>query len=372
MRRQDRLPGQGPDPVDRGHGVGGTQVDHGHAGAGVPEEAGRPIPRVVRRQHDRPPSGQDAVGPDQTLDRRREHDARQIVVREHGSLLDGPGGEHEVSRSDPVEHGGTRGRHEGAVEHAEGGCGGQDARPGVDRGRERPRLCIRLAPLLEQERVGSRGGRLGGRRESGRAAADHQDVDVQVHHLTSIVVLGPRDLAQSGLRADQRLDQRPRPAGAVEHLVVEARRHHERERVEPAVDVPAGGRPRVLALHAHAVAHGLDARANVRDPVDLHQAVRARPRHAHQTPWPVVLEGAAGDRDARRCKRRPHGVALESGDLPTFEIDRDRSLAPDALPLRLREPIRHAGASSRSVGQNVRRISFVDVCRSARNHLRHP
>ena len=277
-----------------------------------------------------------------------------------------------MSRTDPVEGATARGRHERSVEHPEGGRGGHDPRAGVDRAGVRPRVGLRLIPLLEQEGVGSCRSRFGRRSQPGRAAADHQDLDVEVHHLARVVILGARNRAEAGLRSDERLDHGPRPTGAMEHLVVEARWHHERQRVEPTVDIPARGRPGVLTLDTHAVSHRLGARTDVRDPVDLHQAVRTRRRHAEQAPRTVVLERAGGDRDTRGGERRPDGVPLERADLPTLEGDRDGTVPTDALSRGLGEPSRHAGASSRSDGQYVRRISFVDVCRSARNHLRHP
>ena len=192
VRRQDGLSAAHVDAVGPGRPVG-AQIDDGHGRAGILEEPGRAIPRLARRQHDRPPAREDAVRLDQTFHRRREHDPRQIVVREHGRLLDGPGREHDVPRADPVEGVATRGRHERPVEHAERRRRGQDPHPGVDRGRERSRLGVRLGPLLEQERVGSRRGRLGGRGEPGRAAADHEHVAMEVHHLARGVVLVPRD-----------------------------------------------------------------------------------------------------------------------------------------------------------------------------------
>ena len=64
--------------------------------------------------------------------------------------------------------------------------------------------------------------------------------------------------------------------------------------------------------------------------------------------------------------------------------ERDRPVAPDGLAGTRWEPFGHAVEASStarrrrtarpspSPGQNVRRTSFVPVCRSARNHFRHP
>ena len=207
---------------------------------------------------------------------------------------------------------------------------------------------------------------------------------MQVVHLARLVVRVLRRLAETGLRADERLYRPPRPPRPVEDLVVEARRHHERERVEPAVDVVVHARPRVLAFDAHAVADGLGARADVRDPVDLHQTVGTPPRHAEQAACAVVLERAPRDRDAGCRQRRTDRVALERLDRPPVEREGDRPVAPDGLAGTRWEPFGHAveasspgspppdGSPSPSPGQNVRRTSFVPVCRSARNHFRHP
>ena len=64
----------------------------------------------ARGQHHRPPAREHAVALDEQLDRRREHHARQVVVREHRRLLDGAGREHQVPRPDPVEAVAVRGR----------------------------------------------------------------------------------------------------------------------------------------------------------------------------------------------------------------------------------------------------------------------
>ena len=336
VRRQDGLSAAHVDAVGPAGPSGRRSTTVTAAPASL--RPGRAIPRLARRQHDRPPAREDAVRLDQALHRRREDDPRQVVVREHRRLLHGSGREHDVPRADAVQGVATHGRHERPVEHAERRRRGQDSHPGIDRGHERFRLGVRLGALLEQERVGSRRGRLGGCGEPGRAAADQR---ASQWRFTTSRGRGPRPWhrAQAGLRPDERLDQVPGPAGPLEHLVIEPRRHHERERVEPAVDVPAGGGPGVLAFDQHAVAHGFDAGADVGYPVDLHQTVRTRSRHAQQAPRPVILERARCDRDAGRGERGPDGVALEGGDLPTLEDDRHGPVATDPFLRCLLEPL---------------------------------
>ena len=83
--------------------------------------------------------------------------------------------------------------------------------------------------------------------------------------------------------------------------------------------------------------------------------------------------------DAPRRQRRSHRVPFERGDRPALEPEPDRPIAPDRFALTRRETLAHAGVASlsssprgRACGRYVRRISFVVVCRSARNHARQP
>ena len=76
VRRQDGLPAEHVERRRSACRLVGAQVDDGDGRAGVPEEPGRAIPRLARRQHHRPPAREDAERLDQTLHRRREHDPR--------------------------------------------------------------------------------------------------------------------------------------------------------------------------------------------------------------------------------------------------------------------------------------------------------
>src|SRR4029453_1716795 len=115
---------------------------------------------------------------------------------------------------------------------------------------------------------------------------------------------------------------------------------------QPAVDVVVHARPLVLALDAHPVAQGLGARADVRDPLDLHQAIRTGSGHAEQPAGPVVLERATCDHNARRGERGPDGVPLEPGERPPLEIERERPVAADSLAGPVWEPFSHAWVAS--------------------------
>jgi hypothetical protein len=206
-----------------------------------------------------------------------------------------------------------------------------------------------LAALLQQDDLSSGRRRLRRGREAGGPGTDHEDVGMQVDPAPAPMIGLMRDRAEPGLRADERFDERPRPARSLEDLVVEAGRHHERERVQPSVDVAVDRGPRVLAFDAHPLPSGLRARSHVGDPVDLHQAVWTRAGHALQSARPVVLERAARDRHAGGRQRRSHRVSLERRDHPAFESEADRPVAPDRFALTHREPLAHAGAASRSI-----------------------
>ena len=109
-----------------------------------------------------------------------------------------------------------------------------------------------------------------------------------------------------------------------------------------------------------------------------------RPGHAEQAARPVVLERAPGDRDARGRQRRTDRVALErrrpcarrTRTRPAGRAGWPRRGAAGAVRSRGRGLVEGSpppdGSPSPSPGQNVRRTSFVPVCRSARNHVRHP
>ena len=179
LRRHDRGAGDHREPVDRARV--GPQVDDRYLGARLAEGASGFVPLRARGEHHRAPAREHAVAVDEQVDRRREHHARQVVVREDRRLLDGAGREHQVSRPDPVEPLAVRGGDQRPAEHAE------RRRPRDDPGTGSPGLLRQLGDLaaglgafLQHDRRGARGRRLGRRREARRAGADHQDVGVQV------------------------------------------------------------------------------------------------------------------------------------------------------------------------------------------------
>ena len=228
------------------------------------------VPRLARGEDDGSPTRPNPEAIDEQLDRRPHHHAREIVVREHRRLLHGARGEHEVPGPDPVQDVGTRRRDERPVEDAEGRRARQHLRSGLFglaqevgtriRIGEPAQMPARLVRLVEHDDLRTRRRRTPGGRQAGGAGSDHEDVHVEVHTLPEPMVLLERNLPQPCLRADERLHEPPRPPGVLEHLVVEARRHHEREGVEPAVDVAVDGRPGVLPVHGHPVTNGLGAR----------------------------------------------------------------------------------------------------------------
>ena len=90
------------------------------------------------------------------------------------------------------------------------------------------------------------------------------------------------DLADPGDRAENLLVQRPEGARPDERLVVEADRQ---EAIEPVGDrhqVEPDRGPRVLAPDVHPLVQRRHACPHVRDPVDVHHAVRAAPGTAQQ------------------------------------------------------------------------------------------
>ena len=269
----------------------GAEIDDGHLGAGVLQGPGGRVAGVVAGEDHRAPPGEHAVAVEQQVHPRRHHDARKIVAGEDRGLLD---------RARREDHVSSRGSDTGRrARRPPPACRRRPRTPPSPPGSERPDPSVcraspdRRVPLASPsrwppasrpcssrttDRSGLRG--LGRGREAGGPGADHEDIGMEVDPPPAPVIGLVGHRAEPGLRPDERLDERPRPARALEDLVVEARRHHERERVQPSVDVPIGGGPRVLALDPHPVPHGLGAGADVRDPVDLHQAVRARAGHA--------------------------------------------------------------------------------------------
>jgi len=75
--------------------------------------------------------------------------------------------------------------------------GGQDPNAGIDSGRERPRLRVRPGLLLEQERVGSGRGRLGGGGEPAEPPPITSTSQWRFHDLARGVILVARDDAEA-------------------------------------------------------------------------------------------------------------------------------------------------------------------------------
>src|SRR5439155_11854356 len=124
----------------------------------------------------------------------------------------------------------------------------------------------------------------------------------------------------------------------------------------------------------------LDAGTDVRDPVHLDEAVRARPVAAEEPSRPVVLEAAREDTASRREEGGRDGVACEALDRLVVEEERERTAAVDPLSL-LRVESHTAGVSGTGGGDgserggeasSVRSTSFVRVSRSARNQIWQP
>ncbi len=200
-----------------------AQVDHRHRRPGLDQGSGRLVAGLARGEHDRRPAGEHAVAPHEQLDRRGEHHAGEIVVREDDRLFDRAGRHHQVPRPHAVQGARARGGHDRTLEDAERRGARQDPDPGgrgflSERG-GRARLgsvthrSARLALLFQDERVeaGRRG--LGRRGEPRRAASDHEHVGVERDALARLVILLARHLPEAGLRPDERLDQSATPTG---------------------------------------------------------------------------------------------------------------------------------------------------------------
>src|SRR5207245_1073800 len=127
-------------------------------------------------------------------------------------------------------------------------------------------------------------------------------------------------------------------------------------------------------------ARRFDARAHVRDAVDLHQAVRARAAAAEEPARPVVLEAAREHAAAAGEERGGDRVALVALDGLVVEEERERPAAVDPLAgLRLEPHTAGVSGTAGGVGSacggdasSVLSTSFVRVSRSARNQTWQP
>ncbi len=384
-RRQDR--GAAGDPVALARRGIGPQVGNRDRRARLDQRASGAVTSVVGGEHHRLPAGKHAEPVDEDLHGGREHHTGQVVVREDHRLFDRTGRHHDVTGADAVQGRLVGCRDHRTLEDPEGrGTGEHPCPGGLRSGAEFTRGvtagaaeqgAARLLGLLQDQDVEAGGGGLGGCGQPGGTGTDHGYIGMQRDPFARRMVFLPRDLAQAGLRADERLHQRPGPLRVLEDLVVEARRHHERDLVQPPMDVTVRRRPRVLAFDLHPVRHRLDAGTDVGDAVDLHHAVGTGAGHAEQATGAVILERATGDRHPGGGEGRPDRVPLVRGDALAIERESDRPVAADRPPVAGGDPLAHADAPSgssagRSVGTYVARIAFVKVCRSARNHTRHP
>ena len=138
----------------------------------------------------------------------------------------------------------------------------------------------RLGSFVDEHDVRAALGRGERGRQSGRAAADDEQIGVPAPVLGTPGPLGLRlrKLPESGGVAQHPLVHRPQPARADERLVVEAgRRERATERVGHRHHVVLEAGLGVEVLDRRTVARGLGAGADPRRAVDRHQAVRAVP-----------------------------------------------------------------------------------------------
>ena len=189
------------------------RVGHGqHVDAAVGQVERGLEALVARRQHHRLLPRHQPELVDQPPRPAGQHDAGQVVVAEHQRLLDRAGGDHQLGRAEAMHRAALVDRHQQALVDAAGVGRLQD----LDAGRVHPldqrrqaAVAARPAPgqvaaqrkaLLDQRHVPALLGRLGGRLQTGLAAADHQHVDVAVHLVEALGAAMARDRACRGRR----------------------------------------------------------------------------------------------------------------------------------------------------------------------------
>ena len=183
----------------------------------------------------------------------------------------------------------------------------------------------------------------------------------------------------------------PRPAAAPQELLVQ-RPEPPRPDERPVVEADRRERPPDLVGDGHEVEVERPRTfcAWTTRPRGSARCIRARSAHrrrssgssgsaraAEEPARAVVLERAREHALACRERRRAERVALEPGDLPARECERDRPGAVDPLAgwgsslMRVgsREP---PGPGRLRLGKRDLETSFVRVSRSARNHSPHP
>ncbi len=198
-----------------------------------------------------------------------EDDADQVVPGEDERLLEGAGGDHDVTGAEAQEEGARIHGNEAALEDAERrAVDDLEARAGVDAGR----VGLDHDDVATLRRVPTR--RLAAR----RAGADHEHLRVAVLDVVALLAAAVLvDLAEAGDAAQELLVERPQAARADHRPVVEA------DRGEGPADLVGDGQQvvveraaDVLRLDPHALGDRGDARAHVRRSVDREHAVRDR------------------------------------------------------------------------------------------------
>src|ERR1700682_774243 len=74
-------------------------------------------------------------------------------------------------------------------------------------------------------------------------------------------------------------------------------------------------------LDGHARTRWSDASPDIRNSIDVHQAIRTMARAAQQTARPVIFEAASENALACAIKRGRHGIAFLDGNRFSVEAD---------------------------------------------------
>src|SRR5687767_12845482 len=106
-----------------------------------------------------------------------------------------------------------------------------------------------------------------------------------------------------------------------EGLVVETGREELPEAVDRRQRIAFQRGKSILVADSHTVARCSHTGADVRDAVDVDQAVRTAARVAEQSAGPVVFEAAGEDPNAVTVERGSDGIPLARFDLATAEGD---------------------------------------------------
>ena len=318
---------------------------------------------VVGAEDDRPLAGLDGEVADQAADAVGEHHADEVVPREHERLLGRAGRDDDPLGAEAVQDGAGVDRDEASLPDPERARGCED----LDSGEH---VVTDAGVLVDQNDAGTGLRGLESSRAARGAATDDEHSRSPVLGVVAPGVPGMRvELPETGGATQELLVQRPGGAWPDERAVVEPDRREGaadlvRQRHEVEIERPA----HVLALDDRAFTDRLGAHANVRDAVHRHLAVRAVARAAEEPARSVVLERAREDPLACGEGRGRERVALEAGDLPACERERDRLRAVDPLAGPRLEP--HAGFLDS--GSTTSSTSLVRVSRSARNHSPQP